>query len=124
PAERILSPARVLLVPGGRRRTRARRVARSRRQLPVGERLPAPRRLVAALRRRDRAPDGAFDRRIARQDPRAQRRAALRPGRARHESLTRPDLPFTGGNDAAPRAGGTHEQTRNRGRAVAPSRSP
>src|SRR5206468_8073235 len=58
-AERLLSHARLLLLPGGSRRPRPRREPRARRQFHVGQRLSAPRRHLAALGRGDRTHHGA-----------------------------------------------------------------
>ena len=71
PAERLLPPARLLLLPGGQGGPRSRREPQPRRQLHVGQRLPAPRGHLAAFGRGDRAHDGPALRRRARQDPRA-----------------------------------------------------
>ena len=57
-------------LPGGQGRPRPRPRARPRRQLPVGERLPPPRGLVAVFGPGDRAHDGRPRRRRAGQDPR------------------------------------------------------
>ena len=56
---------------------RHRRAVRPRRQPDVGQRLPAPRGVVAALGRIDRAADGWAHRRVEGQDPRRQRSPRL-----------------------------------------------
>ncbi len=57
-ALRVLPAALLRDVPGRPRRRAGSRAARPRRQLDVGQRLPPPRGVVAALRRVDRASDG------------------------------------------------------------------
>ena len=74
PAERLLPRARLLLLPGGQGRPRSRREPRPRRQLHVGQRLPAPRGHLAAFGGGDRAHDGPALGRRARQDPRPELR--------------------------------------------------
>ena len=72
----VLPPPLLRDVPGGPRRPGHRRAVRPRRQPDVGERLPAPRGVVAALGRIDRAADGRPHRRVAGQDPRRSTQSA------------------------------------------------